>query len=451
MAEKPPVVDLPAEIWQGFEFTSIHCAVLVAHFKDVAAVVSELPPSEFNALVDSFQTSVLELVEEFKQDGFPIGEVQLSGTRLRICFFDKAEVGWNYQLDGPDPISGSVRQATIHNCQDIKETLAFKALLAAIRLKTRWLTQEFNLARIRAHLEHWDLSIGIHSGRVFLKERANGVICVEGGMLELADKVISLVPKPQFSHIMVSQLARDYIVRMVRGHSQMRKRIYFCEHKPDEAALKGFTGANSVSELKFFHRIGIHLTAEEVKPFEAMFALNRANRWAYNMLADYHGYTKKQWMRMFALSKRALMVHPGDEKILLDMANTYLEINKPHLAKKCVEESLVTNPNFDLAHEMLARIACFLNDIEGQIEHWRNAMYLSPDSALNSFNLGLALLEDNRKDEGYFFIEDALRKYPDYVNNQLFRETLADLRKAGKLPHNLELYMELLEEEGGEK
>ena len=447
MAKKPPVVVLPDEVWQNCEYTSIHCAVLVAGFKDVAGVVSEMPPAQLDALIDSFQTAVLALAEELKQAGYPVGEIQLHGTSLRICFYDQTEVGWNYQLDGPDPVVGSDKQAVVHQCQEIKEHLALKALQAAINLKNRWLTQEFNISRVKAHLEHWKLSIGIHSGRVYLKQRADGAVRVEGGMLELASKVLSSVKKPLYSNILVSQRAKDYIVRMVQQHSQLRKRIFFLEYPLAEAELKGFSGANSVWELKFFHRIGVHLTDAEVAPFEALFALNRGDRWSYNMLADYYGYSNKRWMKMFALAKLALMVHPGDETILLDMANVYLEINKPHLAQKGAEESLVTNPSFDLAFEMLARIAQQLDDIKGQIKHWRNAMYLSPDSALNSFNLGLALLEDNQKDEGYFFIEDALRTYPDYVKHQLFRETLLELKKKGNLPSTLELFLEYFEDE----
>lgn len=447
MPGKPPAVDLPDEVWQAYDFTSIHCSVLVARFTDVAAVVSEVPPADFNSMVDSFQGAVLALIEELKGQRYPIGDVQMSGNWVRICFFHEKEVGWNYQLDGPDPVTGSAKQAVVNACQDIKENLAFHALQAAILLKNRWLTLDFNMARVRNHLEHWDLSLGIHSGRVYLKKRVDGEVRAESGMLTMADKVVPLVPNPKYSHIIVSQRAKDYIVRKSIGHSQLRKRIYFYEHPVEESKLKGFTGATCVCELKFFHRIGVHLTDEEVGPFEALFALNRGNLWAYNMLADHHGYTHKQWMKMFAMAKRALMVHPGDEKVLLDMANAYLEINKPFLAQKCAEEALVTNPNFDLAHELLAKIANKLNDIEAQIEHWRDAMYLSPDSALNSFNLGLALLDDGQSEEGYFFVEEALRTYPDYAKTQVFRETLLELKKEGKLPSNLELYLEYFEDE----
>ena len=66
---------------------------------------------------------------------------------------------------------------------------------------------------------------------------------------------------------------------------------------------------------------------------------------------------------------------------------------------------------------------------------------MSPGSAVNNFNLGLALFNVGKDEEGYKFIEEALRIFPEYGERQEFREALASLKREGKLPDLLNEYL----------
>jgi len=324
--------------------------------------------------------------------------------------------------------------------------LVISALRAAIQIKNTWLVQQFNIERVRSHLAPWNLGIGMHYGRVYLKNRAAGQRRIEGYPLHWARYIHSLCSTGSFSHIFLSRRARDLLLHSVLKHTQLSQRVFFHEHKLPEDAEIATTQTKAAYELKCYHRIGIHVTQEVIDQYDAMFRLDPANSWAYCQLVDYYSYVKKNWNRVFELANIMHVANPHDERALLDLAKYYLQLGKLAQSRQCAEEALRINDAFDLAYEHLAVLASKVDDLPTQIEHMRKAAQLSPRSAVNSFNLGLALLESGETDEGFFFVQRALDIYPGYKDWQMFRETLLRLKQEGKLPDILDAHLQLSED-----
>lgn len=439
------IPELPEGVWDGYDFTSVHCATLVTGLAETQHIADALPPVDFDELVNAFQLMVLKLVESLREQGMPVGEVHLRGCRVHILFYDCAEVERNYVLDGPQPLKGAARGELIAACREANENLSINALKAAIQLKNQWLIQDVNLMRVRAHFQPHRLASGIHAGRAYLVNRVYGARRLEGHAVDLADHVAELEAHAVYSGIMVSQKARDTILRAVIKHTQLRQRVFFHDHDIDEGAAAR-SPIRGVAELKFYHRIGIHVPTEVIDQYEAIFALDRANAWAYYQLVDHHAHTARDWTKVFRLAKEALIVRPRDEKVLLDMAKYYLHLGKLDQSRQCAEEALRINESFDLALEHLAIVAARRNDDAAVTGYWRRAVYLCPGSPLNNFNLGLALLSDGQDDEGFHFVQEALTLYPGYKDWQIFHETLQSLKNEGKLPELLEAYLETADE-----
>jgi tetratricopeptide (TPR) repeat protein len=436
-----PTASVPDAAWDGFDYTSVHAVVLCAGIENIAAVAAALPPPEFDQLISAFQQAMLTLVDDLRRQKMPIGEVRLSSDEIHLFFYDSQEVARNYQLDGPSALQGAERTKVIRACRASDTNLAISALKAAIQLKNAWLIQDCNLARVRFQMEPHQLSVGIHAGRAYLRTRPDGVRRIEGYPLYLARELQRLYQHARYSHIFVSQYVHDKVIRSVVKHTQLRQRIFFHTHQLKLDSQPGAKQSHAVHELRLYHRIGIHIPPEVIDQYEAIFALDRANLWSYYQLVDHYAFTAKEWSKVYELAKLAHLIHPQDEKAVLDLAKYYLHLNKFEQSKKCAERALRINEHFDLAHEHLAIIADKLKDTPAMIEHWRNAVFLSPESPVNNFNLGLALLLDDQVDNGYHYIQEALRIYPEYSEWQIFREALNELRNKGKLPALLEDYI----------
>jgi len=435
------IPELPDGAWDGYDFTSVHVATLVADLAETPQIADALAPRDYDKLVNRFQRMVLELVESLRDEGMAVGEVHLHGCSLHILFYDAAEVERNYALDGHDPLKGRARNEMIAACRASNENLSINALKAAIRLKNRWLIEDVNLLRVRAHFQPHRLAIGVHAGRAFLINRVYGARRIEGHAIDMVNHVQQHEERALYSGIMVSQKARDTILRAVVKHTQLRQRVFFHEHELDERTAPD-NPIRRVAELKFYHRIGIHVPGEVIEQYEAIFALDRANAWAYYQLVDHYAHEVKNWTRVFQLVKAALIVRPCDEKVHLDMAKYYLHIGKLDQSRQCAEEALRINEAFDLALEHLAVVAARRNTDEEVIACWRRAVALCPGSPVNNYNLGLALLDVGMAEEGFHFVQEALHLYPGYKDWQVFRETLLSLKQEGKLPELLEGYLE---------
>jgi len=439
--------DLSETIWSGHHFTSIHAAAVVASLENVGLLSSTLTPYEYDRLMDRFQRCVLDIVTELKKQQMPVQEVGVTGGQAYLYFYDPEEVERNYILDSPPQLEGRERTRIVTASRRSNQVIAINAVKAAIQLLNAWLVVDLNLERVRGHLEPWQLGAGVHTGRVYLRRRPDGEKRIEGYSLNIAASAAAASNQGRFSHIMATHAVRDMVLKSVVKHTQMRQRLFFHRHELPAGMPPAVARSLVLFELKFYHRIGIHVSPEVIEQYEAVFALDRANLWAYYQLVDYYAYTAHRWNRVFDLAKKAQLAHPYDEKVLLDLAKYYMHIDKLGQSEEFALEALRINGSFDLVHEHLAVIANLRDDTKTQIKHFRSAVKLSPGSPVNNFNLGIALLLDGQQDEGYHFVQEAVRLYPDYKDWQVFRETLRELYKDGKLPELLQEYIS----DGGEK
>ncbi len=434
---------LPESVWDDRTYTSIHAVVLYADVEDGALIANTLSPAEYDEFIDAYHGAMDELVAGLREQQMPIAEVKLSGCCCQITFYDESEVRRNYILDGPSPAKDAERHLLIEESRASNQNIVISALRAAIQVKNTWLVQDFNIARVRSHLAPWSLGIGLHYGRVYLRNRVSGKCRIEGYPLHWARHIQSLCTLGNYSHIFLSRRTRDLLLHSVLTHTQLSQRVFFSEHLlPDKTAI-ATTQTNAIYELRYYHRIGVHVAQEVIYWYDALFKLDPANTWAYYQLVDYYSYVKKDWNRVFELASIMSVANPSDEKALLDLAKYYLQLGKHSQSKTYAEKALSINPALDLAHEHLAVLASNADDVPTQIEHLRQAALLSPKSAVNSFNLGLALLEDGQTEEGFFFVQRALSIYPEYKDWQVFRETLLRLKQQGKLPDLYDEYLQI--------
>jgi len=443
MSEAAQTPKIPREIWDGTEFTFIHSAVLFASLGGAVSISGALPPEDYDELINSLHRVVCDLAYELVDKGVHIGEFHVFGDEICIYFYRAGEVADNYALDGPEPLTGVLRRACMDNCRENNSRLAIDALKTAILLKNHWLIHPVNLERVKHHHRPWELSIGLHYGWVYLRNRAEGRRRIEGYTLSVGKQIEQCSRTCSLSKIVVSQGLHDLIRSSTVKHTQLKQRIFFVEHPSKLQPHSGVPSLLKLYELKFVHRIGISAPREVIDQYEAIFYRDNSNAWAYYQLAEYYAFVVKDWNKVFELAKLAALAYPQDEKVLLDIAQYYLEIGEPQQSEEFAHQALAINNEFDLVHEHLAIIAAHRDDVEEQIKQWRIAVRLSPDSAVNNFNLGLALMSAGRSEEGYRCVEEALRIFPEYSEWQIFRETLLSLRKDGKLPDLLEAFLDL--------
>lgn len=443
MQESDQTTSMPETVWDETDYTLIHVAILFADLGRSMTISSAMPPKEYEHLINSLHKTLLGLVEELKQQGVPIGEVHTAGDELGVFFYEPEEVEDNFSLDSPAEIADNVRKELISKCLERNNQLVFAALQTAINLKNRWLIQPLNIKRVKEHRDPWDIGIGIHYGWVYLCNRADGNRRIEGYPVNVAKQVERASRQGKYSRIMVSQSVHDLIRSSTIKHTQLKQRVFFHDHPEKLEPLVGVSRGIKLFELKFVHRIGIPVSTEMIEQYDALFKLDRANIWAYYQLAEYFAFEAKDWQQLFSLAKAANLAHPKDEKVLLDLAKYFLEVGKPDQSMEFAKQALALNESFDLIHEHLAVIATKKDLLEEQICHFRTAVRLTPGSAVNNFNLGLALLQVDEMEEGFYFIEEALRIYPEYKDWQVFRETLLSLRNEGKLPSLLREFLEI--------
>jgi tetratricopeptide (TPR) repeat protein len=310
----------------------------------------------------------------------------------------------------------------------------YDALRAAIMLKNKWLTQDFNMERVRDRKEPIGIGIGMHTGRVHLCNRPDGRCRIEGYAVNLAKRIESFSRSGKYSRIMLSQDAQDVVRGSVRVHTMLRQRIFFHTHEVPLELLKGITRSKKVCELKFYVRIGIKMLPEAVEQYEALFALDPNNVWAYYQLFEHYAYVVKDWERVLELAKRAHLVHPRDEKVLLDLSRCYLEAGSLRQARRFALQALEHNEEFDLAYERLATIAEKTGVVAEQVEYMSKAVGLAPGSPVNHLNFGLVLCADGQLGEGTYHLLEAFRLYPGYLERAELLAALRELEAGGKLP-----------------
>jgi class 3 adenylate cyclase len=412
----------------------IHAAILFADIENSVVLSSTLSPPDYDELINSFQLAMHDLVGQLRELDLPIGEVQVIGDQLALFLYHPEEVERNRELDGPEPATGARREELIAEARNCNEQLVYAALRAGILLKNLWLARDFNLERVRLRREPLGLGIGIHYGRVYLRERPDGRTRIEGFTINLAKRIESFSRHGRYSHIMLSQEAYNRVRSSVLKHTQLRQRVFFERHEADQELMKGILETQALYELKFFSRIGIPDRPEVVAQYEALFHLNHHNIWAYYQLFEHYAYIAQDWERVYLLASQAVVAHPSDEKVLLDLSRYYFRQGGSRLARQYAEQALDLNPDFDLALEHLAVMAGAENDLESQVDYLIRSVALSPGSPINHLNLGLALAECGELKEAMHHLDIALKMYAAFRTQTTWSSALDDLVASGKLP-----------------
>jgi len=432
---------LPEQVWRGREFTCIHAAVLFADIQNSVLISSALSLADYDRLIDEFQTVMMALCDILREQGMPVGEVQVVGDQMSVFFYNPAEVQRNWELDGLRPVSGARRERTIKECGESNCQLVYNALKAAIQFKNMWLAERFNIERVYHHHSPFEVSIGIHYGRVFLRDRPDGQRRIEGYNVSLGKRVQSTSQFGRYSLIMFGQDACETLRSMVVAHTQLRQRVFFHHHEVPMLDLKGVTKLLPIYELKFCHRIKVPLSEEAVRQHEEIFAVDPTRIWSYYQLVEHYGYDIGDWERAYYLASRAQVMNPQDEKIKLDLSAYHFQRGELHMAEIYCRQALQINPDFDLAYERLAMIANDRDDLPSLVECMRQAVSLSPGSAGNHRNLGLALANLKLYEEALEHLNRAVQLYPQYAANNDLRKAVDEARRHASIPSQLDKHL----------
>lgn len=432
------VREMPQDIWDGTAHTCIHATVLFADIQNSVLLSSALSLADYDRLIDEFQAVMLSLTTELRTQGVPLAESSIAGDQLALFFYDPQEVERNWALDGPQPLPDTERQQLIAASRAVNIKLVYSALKAAIQFKNIWLAQRFNIERVLNHHAPFEAGIGISYGRVFLRNRVDGQRRIEGYAVSLGKRVESASRLGRFSGIMLNQDACETLRSAVIAHTQLRQRVFFERHEHTMDMLKGVISTQPVYELKFCHRIRVPLPADAVAQHAAIFAVDPTRIWSYYQLVEYYAYDQGDWDMAYQLASRAHVMYPNDEKVKLDLANYHLERNELQMSLMYCKQALAINAEFDLAYEKLAVIANKLHDMASCMDYLRQAVSLSPGSAVNHLNLGMVLVDQHLYAEALEHFQQALAIYPTYCSDPLVLRNLRQAAEHWPLPPSLE-------------
>jgi len=442
MGKKSQAVELlPPEIWNGVDFTCVHCAIIHASLENAALLASTLRANEYQRLLNAFQRAMLNLIWELEDQDMYVEEYLVTGDEVRICIYDTEEVVRNYKLDGLDPVRGREREAIIAEGRKMNQVITSAGLKTAIMLKNKWLAQNANLTRVHNRQPPHGLRIGLHTGRVHYCNRADQKRRVEGYAINIAKHIETAAADGLYSRIFVSQDACDRIRGSILGHTMLRQRIFFHEHALKQVMPEDYEKLRTAQELKFYSRVGISPSPEAIKQYETLITFEPKNIWAYYQLFEYYAYTAKDWDRVAALAKKAMLLFPHDEKVLLDLSRYYYQAGRLDQAQRFADRALELNPEFDLVYEHLAILAHTRDDTATQIACLSRALSLAPDSPVNNLNLGWALCENYQLEDGGFHIIEAIKGFNEYLEYPGFAEKIQELEERELLPVELKEYL----------
>ncbi len=261
------------------------------------------------------------------------------------------------------------------------------AISIALDLKKMWLFSGFNRNRItKEKLLPIDLAIGIHVGKVFLRDDSTGIAQPEGYAINLAKRVESASRRGRFTHIFVSESAHGQL------HYHKDERVYkFTE--PFPVPTKGISQEISVLEVKhhFLATDWMDVVAEEpweismvyselghgdvLKIAEEAYKINPTNLW----LAE-------EYLMLTIMDAYRICVEKGKEKDIYNLEKMgygrALEIAQRITNSALRDGTLLSEWGFILGE---------LNRYEEEEEKYREAIRLEESDPDFHWYLGLCL------------------------------------------------------------
>ncbi len=151
---------------------------------------------EYNIFINRFQECFKKVCKHYEEKEYKVNE------RL---YFD-------YQPRGDE---GCLKIFVPTRDDDLSKDIDI-AINIALDLKREWLLEEDNRDRIKDGLLPIDLGIGIHSGKVFVNPNTEGETGgrPEGYAINLAKRIESESRTGKFSHIFVSESARQHLYKL---------------------------------------------------------------------------------------------------------------------------------------------------------------------------------------------------------------------------------------------
>jgi tetratricopeptide (TPR) repeat protein len=406
--------------------TLVNATILFADLIDSVAISAVLDFWGYDELITQFQKYSQDAAD--KVGSGLVAECVVAGDQLALFLYDRAQVERNHRimsLPEEDPERLKLEEEN-HRSSD--EAL-FCALRAAIMLKNAWLSAPTNFERVSSRHLPFDLGIGIHNGICVLRERAGGGARIEGFAINFAKRIEGFARMARVTRVMLSRGATQRLRFVRRKKVVMRQRLGFISHSPEEGALKGLQHGLELFELKFFHRLSIYPSEEQIPVFEKLLRLEPTSVWAYHMAVEHFAYKKNELERAKELAVLAMLARPDSEKIYYDLATIAKKQNELEQARFYIQQALAVNPKWDLPYGFLAELEEDLGSRERDkvLEYLLRAYALVPDSPQNCYDLGEAYYKMGKKDEACKFIHKAVLACPEYLKDDEKLKVAEDL------------------------
>lgn len=196
---------------------------------------------EYNVFINNFQRCFKSVCEHYKKEEY-----------------NNNDDYYDYQSRGDE----GCLKIFVPNRDDLSIDVD-NAICIGLDLKRQWLLEEDNAGRIANGLLPVDIAIGIHSGTVWVnKEEKKGKIKYrpEGYAINLAKRIESASRKGKFSHILVSESAREEL-------HLLKDECHYRFSKPFTIDPKGISRSIKVFEV-MHHFLPTDWTDDINKPSE---------------------------------------------------------------------------------------------------------------------------------------------------------------------------------------
>jgi len=408
---------LPGIADQSFDLSKphvIHAALLFVDLINSASLSFYQSPVDYDSILSDFQEELWGICKSFPTEdnvATPIEslefELDIRGDQLCVFVYDKEELYRNY-LFNEYRSNPSIIQPLKKHSLERNAILVYIAIRLAVQLKTNWLLCEINKKRIADRKDPLEVAIGLHFGRVILKRRADGVARVEGYNINVAKRIETIARRGQYTHICLSRSAHDRLMQCRRRRYVCTQFILFNCFETSDLILKASHRRELVYEVKTWLRWGHKTRDDEYQWLLEVFDINPYYYWTYQQLFELLFWKLEDYDAAGELNAKALRLFPDEERTWVNMAHVELKFGKKLAAKEALEKALLINPNYDDALRRLAEL-----DEPRRIEHLRRARTIHPESPLNNYLLGKAILNTDIED-GVVYLSKAKELFPGY-------------------------------------